>query len=116
MNKKELEYHRNWRENNRNKINKNAKRYRKRHLEVCRKRTRLSQIRINNLKRFGGFRMEVLQRDNYRCKKCNKDVSGKYMAEVHHINQIKTDHRMKNLITLCKACHHLRDTHPNYWQ
>ena len=98
---------RKWRKNNPEKVRKARRKYRKSHLELCRRRTRKNQIELNNRKRFGGLRYKVLKRDNHTCQKCGKDISGKKMACVHHINGDKTDHRMKNLISYCKVCHPL---------
>ena len=50
------------------------------------------------------IRTYVLERDWRRCRECGHDGS-LFRLEVHHINHVKTDHRMGNLITLCKACH-----------
>src|SRR5687768_3400159 len=47
--------------------------YRRNHLEACRERGRIRQRRLNNIKRFGGNRLIVLERDNKKCSYCNKD-------------------------------------------
>lgn len=83
----------------------NQQRYRKRHLKICRERTRKCQIQLNNKKRFGGLRFKVLKRDNYQCIECNKNIKDKNMAVVHHIDENKENNTMKNFITLCKSCH-----------
>lgn len=87
------------------RIKKSAYKYRQSHLALCRKRTRIGQIKLNNKKRFGGLRFKVLARDQYQCQICKKDISGKNMACIHHINCDKADNRMNNLISYCKSCH-----------
>ena len=94
-----------WVSNNREKSREKQRVYRKQNLELCRKRTRVNQISLNNRKRFGGNRDVVLERDNYLCQICGKDVSKKYQACVHHKNRNKQDNSFNNLITLCKKCH-----------
>lgn len=49
------------------------------------------------------LRDKILQRDNYKCKKCGN----KNQLEIHHIvpYEIIKNHSEKNLITLCKSCH-----------
>lgn len=79
--------------------------YRKNNIEICRRRTRENQIKLNNIIRFGGLREKILERDNFICQSCKKDISAKYQAVVHHKNHNKKDHRMKNLIALCHSCH-----------
>ncbi len=54
---------------------------------------------------FGGLRIKALERDNYKCQKCLKDVSNQLDAAVHHINHNKKDNRLENLQTLCNSCH-----------
>ena len=44
-------------------------------------------------------------RDGYHCQLC----WGRDELEVHHINRIRGDDRLENLITLCEGCH--RDLH-----
>jgi 5-methylcytosine-specific restriction endonuclease McrA len=80
-------------------------RYRQRHLEICRERTRINQLKLNNKKRFGGLKYKVLERDKYKCVLCKKNISGKNMHCLHHKDTNKQNNTMKNLVTLCKACH-----------
>ena len=79
--------------------------YRKRNLELCRERGRKCQLELNNKKRFGGLRFKVLERDKYKCQKCGKDITGRYMACIHHVNKNRSDNRIENLISYCKSCH-----------
>jgi len=94
-----------WQKNNRDKTRKAGQKYRENNLELCRKRTRENQKALNDKNRFGGLREKVLERDGYQCVSCTKDISGKNMACVHHLNHDKKDNRMENLQSLCKSCH-----------
>lgn len=94
-----------WRRKNPEVAKDVAHRYRNIHLELCRERTRKNQINLNNNKRFGGLRFRVLLRDKYKCQKCGKDISGKNIACVHHLNKDRNDNRLDNLISYCKPCH-----------
>lgn len=94
-----------WRKNNPKKCKIYSRNYRQNNLELCRKRTRNNQLKLNNKNRFGGLRFKVLERDNYQCQICKKDVSGKNMTAVHHKDNNKQNNIMRNLITLCKVCH-----------
>lgn len=80
-------------------------RYRIKHLELCRERTRKNQFLLNNKNRFGGLRFKVLERDKFSCKKCFKNVSGKKQAVIHHKDHNKSNNTLRNLITLCHRCH-----------
>ena len=57
------------------------------------------------------FRNKILQRDNYKCKKCNK----KEQLHIHHIKSWaeypNERFNEKNCITLCIECH--AEIHPN---
>ncbi len=94
-----------WRKENPERSKEIQRNYRSRNVELVRKRTRENQVKLNDKLRFGGFRLQALQRDNFICQICNKDVSSKNMAIVHHINHIRTDNRLDNFQTLCKSCH-----------
>ena len=94
-----------WRKNNKEKSLSFQRKYRKNNLELCRKRTRINQRKLNNKKRFGGLRIKVLERDNYKCQMCNKNISGSNMACIHHKDENKSNNIMNNLISLCKSCH-----------
>ena len=99
--RKNLDYFVKWRANN---------------LEKSRAVGRKSQAKLNNKVRFGGLRLKVLERDNYLCQHCRKDISAKNMAVVHHINEIKSDNTMKNLMSLCKSCHNKHHYHLQEFQ
>lgn len=94
-----------WRKNNRESSLNAQRKYRKNNLELCRERTRINQRKLNNKKRFGGLRFEVLERDNYECQMCNKDISKSNMSCIHHKDENKTNNVMENMISLCKSCH-----------
>jgi 5-methylcytosine-specific restriction endonuclease McrA len=96
-----------WSKKNPEKIREKMRRYREKNLELCRKRTRENQRILNNKKRFGGNRLAVLERDNYICFGCKKDVSGKNMATIHHLDHNKKNNNIGNLVTYCKSCHSL---------
>ena len=56
-------------------------------------------------------RLRILERDGYKCMRCNKDV----LVSTAHIDHIKsgklgTNHD-SNLRTLCRRCHVLRSDH-----
>jgi len=74
-------------------------------LEKCREWVRINQIKLNNKNRFGGLREDVMERDSYKCVRCNKDVSEPYQSDIHHKDEDKTNNVMENLETLCNACH-----------
>ena len=46
------------------------------------------------------IRLEVLKRDEYKCKVCNKEAT-----EIHHKDEIKENHDANNLISVCHKCH-----------
>jgi len=48
-------------------------------------------------KYFGGFRDQVLERDGYRCRVCNRGT-----RVVNHLRQLQDPYWM---ITLCASCH-----------
>jgi IS30 family transposase len=52
----------------------------------------------------------IRNRDNYRCKKCNK-----FGNHVHHVNYNKQNCKMDNLITLCRKCHIATNSNRDYW-
>ena len=98
-------YHSLWRKNNRESFLEAQRKYRKNNLELCRERVRINQRKLNNKKRFGGLRIKVLERDNYQCQMCNKDISGNSMSCIHHKDENKTNNVMSNMISLCRSCH-----------
>jgi len=94
-----------WSKNNPDKVKEARRKYRENNLELCRKRTRENQLKLNDKKRFGGLRSQVLERDKHKCRLCGKDISGKNMAVIHHKDENKSNNTMRNLISLCKTCH-----------
>lgn len=45
-------------------------------------------------------RLEALERDEHKCKFCNKEAT-----ETHHIDGTKENHDINNLISVCHKCH-----------
>jgi hypothetical protein len=57
------------------------------------------------------IRKSILERDNYKCKICNK-----HGKSVHHIDYNKKNNKSSNLITLCQSCHMITNEHRNSWK
>ena len=59
------------------------------------------------------MRLEVLDRDRYRCQRCRK-IGNEHSLEVHHITPRAENgpNERWNLITLCCPCH--AETQPEY--
>ncbi len=96
-----------------NWYNKN-KEYRKEYTEEYRSKQKDLFNHYKDLERFGGNKIKVLQRDNYKCMVCKNVASQKHKLNVHHIDgsggnnfegYIGVNNNMDNLITLCSACH-----------
>lgn len=47
---------------------------------------------------------QVAKRDGFKCRTCGAP-KGKYTHVVHHMDGEKHDHRLSNLMLLCKPCH-----------
>lgn len=48
----------------------------------------------------------------WKCERCGKDCSNNHGdLQVHHINGIKSDNNIRNLIVLCTACHKKEHKH-----
>jgi len=48
----------------------------------------------------------IRDRDGHKCQSCGvPEIECLSLLTVHHINEIKTDLRSENLISLCKSCH-----------
>lgn len=75
--------------------------------ETIRKREEVKVERARE-KYFNGNRRKTLERDNYRCQICDKDVK-KIRYEVHHIDFTggtkESNNELNNLITICIKCH-----------
>lgn len=64
------------------------------------------KIKPNKIKRktlYLKIRMQVLQRDNYRCVLCGADKTHARI-QIDHINEDKNDNRLENLQTVCEDC------------
>lgn len=49
---------------------------------------------------------KIRERDNYKCQSCGvPQIECTSKLSVHHINEIKTDLNINNLISLCRSCH-----------
>lgn len=68
-----------------------------------------------------GFNNELKElvrtRDNRTCQECgfHEDELG-YTLNCHHLNYDKKDHRMSNLISLCRSCHAQTNFNRTDWQ
>ena len=60
--------------------------------------------------KFYYIRINILKRDNYKCKLCHKGGN-----TVHHIDYNKQNNRKENLIILCPKCHTKTNTNRDYW-
>ena len=46
-----------------------------------------------------------LKRDGFKCVNCNNDIEK--LLVIHHINGREANHKLDNLVTLCRKCHGL---------
>jgi len=61
------------------------------------------------------FRETIRKRDNYTCILCGKP-QGKRRHSIHHINYVKGDLCLENLVTLCSDCHRKTNDDREYWE
>lgn len=63
---------------------------------------------------WGTIAKRILERDNYTCKICGRQIRVGVRVEVHHIKPwtISHDNSDANLITVCRDCH--RKLHANH--
>lgn len=56
---------------------------------------------------WGELRLKVLERDQYKCRRCGANLRGVFYREVHHIVPLARggSNFMSNLISLCSECH-----------
>lgn len=69
-------------------------------------RTHVYNIVLDTQKNWNNIRKAVFIRDENKCQmmiKCKKDKSKKLC--VHHIDENRSNNKMRNLITLCSNCH-----------
>lgn len=78
-----------------------AKIYKERHPILYKKRRKVEMDR----KHFAGLKYIAMERDNYTCQRCAKDISGKKKHHIHHVNGDHYYNTLENLITLCPSCH-----------
>jgi len=67
---------------------------------------------INRGKDWGKNKLKCLKRDKYICQRCGYNgQNNKSFMHVHHIipYRISNSNKLKNLIVLCKNCHHKRE-------
>ena|ERR1700681_191671 len=85
-------------------------------------RTRPLAIPIEQLLKHGKSRQNIKQRllragilEN-RCQECGlTEWRGRRLSiQIHHINGVRDDNRLENLIMLCPNCHSLTDTFSGY--
>jgi 5-methylcytosine-specific restriction endonuclease McrA len=60
--------------------------------------------------RFGGNRRKIMERDLFSCLNCGSRYPY-FNLIVHHIDENKTNNKLDNLVTLCRACHALIHHH-----
>lgn len=80
-----------------------------------------SNLKLKDLNRYGGHRKEILERDKYRCVKCNMtqqehfDKWGKSLTIDHkdgngfYTPKNEKNNEVSNLQTLCLSCHNYKD-------
>lgn len=66
----------------------------------------LNKLNINHdLKRYGGNKEKVLERDSYKCTKCG-NINDLIIHHIDESGQTETpNNSMDNLTTLCRPCH-----------
>ncbi|PKE38505.1 HNH endonuclease [Macrococcoides caseolyticum] len=84
------------------------------HKEYDRERTDQQEVSFYNSKKWKDVRAAVLQRDFYLCQQCKRQGITTFGNIVHHIVELKDDWSlrldMKNLETVCSACHNQEHT------
>lgn len=62
------------------------------------------------------FKLKIKQRDSFTCQKCGtKEDELKWSLSIHHIDFDKNNINIKNLISLCRACHAETNYNRNKW-
>lgn len=61
------------------------------------------------------LRVFIKSRDNYQCQLCLRGNESTQLS-VHHINYVKEDSRVENLITLCVSCNGKVNRNREHWQ
>lgn len=83
----------------------NNKEYRKKYYkEYYNSKPMFHRIRAAEL-RFGGNYINVLERDNYQCVLCKKDLELGRKLNIHHLDKNTKNNSIENLVTTCSMCH-----------
>lgn len=61
------------------------------------------------------LRIEILERDKWKCRLCSRKHQKMLPLFVHHKNEIRSDNRKTNLITLCMNCHKKWHSLRSHW-
>lgn len=88
-------YHKQWYQENRERLLVNGREYHSR-LEV-KERDR----RVRLLRKYGENSLKILEEDNYACRKCGSTNR----IGIHHIDWNDTNNEFENLVVLCDSCH-----------
>lgn len=59
------------------------------------------------------LRIQIFERDNYQCRRCDRSLRGTNRRHVHHIKPLSKggSNNPSNLISLCDICHHHQHKH-----
>lgn len=74
----------------------------------------ISKERHKNSEKYRRWLGEIRKRDGDMCIICGATKNGKELA-THHINYIKKDNRLENIVTLCQSCHSKTNYNREKW-